>query len=491
MTREVTLKRRIKDAAGDPTNSSRHLRHVFDDTCRDDPSAASVGFNAIESSMRRKRRRDTPPLPQTFEDINLTGTIYDKYFISNISYETGRGIVFGNRQLADGLAECTNTYFDGTFFVAPDLFLQLFTVSVDYMGNVFPILFCIMTHKTKGLYKELFRVMKDLFPQMHLSKGMSDFESASRFALQEIYPTITLSGCFFHFTQAIFKQIQKLSLRDTYKSNPLLAGFCKRLMALAMLPTQSITPAFNNLTSEILDISREDRRNLDKLLSYFRRYWLQTVKPENFSVFHVRRQTNNHIESYHRKLKSRIRVHKPNLFHFISHLNNLIDDYSLDMERLSRGLEVTRKQKRKNAANERKILALKGRLQNGDCTEEQFLRAASHAFSVDTDYVDEANLPDFINEASSDEEGEDGLGGPEVPAEPNPVQPDPAPPTAANPPEAGRCIICLGPRGSTYCFIPCGHANICGDCKDNYEATGLRTCPTCRGDFAAIIRIHN
>ena len=53
-----------------------------------------------------------------------------------------------------------------------------------------------------------------------------------------------------------------------------------------------------------------------------------------------------------------------------------------------------------------------------------------------------------------------------------------------------RCAVCLLRREETWCFLDCGHANVCGPCSEQSEATG-RGCPTCRARIVRRIRVYN
>ena len=53
-----------------------------------------------------------------------------------------------------------------------------------------------------------------------------------------------------------------------------------------------------------------------------------------------------------------------------------------------------------------------------------------------------------------------------------------------------NCVICLNPRTSTWIFLPCRHANCCGECSDKIEELG-QTCPTCRSSIVDRFQIYN
>lgn len=42
---------------------------------------------------------------------------------------------------------------------------------------------------------------------------------------------------------------------------------------------------------------------------------------------------------------------------------------------------------------------------------------------------------------------------------------------------------------SLFCFVPCGHLNICSECKDPYSELPDKNCPMCRTPYTSMIRV--
>ena len=57
--------------------------------------------------------------------------------------------------------------------------------------------------------------------------------------------------------------------------------------------------------------------------------------------FYYQFSTNNNAESYHKSLKSDIKTSHPNIWKFMSTLEDIILDFDLEMRRLEEGLETT------------------------------------------------------------------------------------------------------------------------------------------------------
>jgi len=49
---------------------------------------------------------------------------------------------------------------------------------------------------------------------------MCDFEIAKRNAIKQVFPSVALAGCYFHFTKCLWNKISKLGLRASdFKQN--------------------------------------------------------------------------------------------------------------------------------------------------------------------------------------------------------------------------------------------------------------------------------
>jgi len=76
-------------------------------------------------------------------------------------------------------------------------------------------------------------------------------------------------------------------------------------------------------------------------------------------------RTNNVLESYHAALKRRVKVSHPNLYWFLSHLQQLTLDQLNDIARLRNGLNIRRPKKKSNMLNDKRIKSCLSRFDNG------------------------------------------------------------------------------------------------------------------------------
>ena len=134
-------------------------------------------------------------------------------------------------------------YIDATFKVVPRLFYQLFTLFVNKSGYVFPVVFVLMTSKTTALYSAVFSKLRSMTPNFVPHRVMADFEAASVKGLQTVYgASVSVSGCWFHFAQAIGRRSKKLGLAEPYHRMPEVRLCIRAMMCLPLLPAPDVSP---------------------------------------------------------------------------------------------------------------------------------------------------------------------------------------------------------------------------------------------------------
>ena len=203
------------------------LRQVFDDECRTSDAATLVSFGELESSMYKRRRRALPTLPSNPEASDAAvsasrfATIEDSTFYrGEVTIGEGeRALVFATDSQLNLLTSARVIYFDSTFKVVPALYYQLFTVFVPHADHEFPVFFALMTRKTTQLYTAVLRKLGELAPQFIPSQVIADFEEAPAAAVRAVFGDVTVSGCWFHYAQAIIKRLRKIGLTTSYQED--------------------------------------------------------------------------------------------------------------------------------------------------------------------------------------------------------------------------------------------------------------------------------
>ncbi|CAB0030053.1 unnamed protein product [Trichogramma brassicae] len=99
-----------------------------------------------------------------------------------------------------------------------------------------------------------------------------------------------------------------------------------------------------NFDTLVNSASERVTRRLQGFIEYFRRFWLQSVGPINFSVFGIHTRTNNAIESYHSELLHRLGEHPP-LWRWIGKIIKIQEKQWSDVDTMERGRSVRRQPK--------------------------------------------------------------------------------------------------------------------------------------------------
>ena len=148
---------------------------------------------------------------------------------------------------------------------------------------------------------------------------MTDFEKAMINACKVEFPDATLRGCFFHFTQCIFRQIQSSGLKQRYETDAEFALKMKMLPALAFVPADFVEQAF-----EILIDERIFPEEAQPVIDYFEDVWIgrpqrRQRRPPQFShttwsvyesVIDDLPKTNNSVEGWQEMAPKYLEVYK-------------------------------------------------------------------------------------------------------------------------------------------------------------------------------------
>ena len=368
----------IKTKCKTTAQTSQHnLRQIFNDVTRSNPSASQVTFKECESSMFRARKILQPMIPQSASEFSevLPTTTFAVNHKATVIVDGRIAVIIFSDKLYYLLADITNIQFDGTIYTVPKQFYQLWTLFLTVGRHAIPAIHCLLTNKDEELYVAVIQKIREIVPQLEADCVMSDWEQAARNAVKRVYPGIRVNGCWFHYTQAIWRKIQKCGLASTYRGNSECASFVKKIMAVPFLPAELILPTYTLLQIPTLQQSQMDK--LEVFLNYFKKQWLTKIGPEELSIFNLNNVTNNAAESYHGKLKSIIKSSHPRIWNFLTVINDIIADYDNEMARIQEGREITRLSKKKNVMNNEHRKRCKEKLLSGSYSPIQFLKRIS------------------------------------------------------------------------------------------------------------------
>ncbi|KAG0438881.1 hypothetical protein DMUE_2819 [Dictyocoela muelleri] len=141
-------------------------------------------------------------------------------------------------------------YCDGTFKSCPRNFEQIYTIMGSFRVYNLPFVYIIMKNKSFKSYFEAFDYLKSLI--QNSTKFITiDFEMAAFIALKKVFVNAEISGCFFHFNEILFRNIQKFGLKSYYKSNSEFRECFKLFLSLALVPKDHLTDEISKIENHI------------------------------------------------------------------------------------------------------------------------------------------------------------------------------------------------------------------------------------------------
>ncbi len=214
-------------------------------------------------TMYRACRQTQPRVPTSPEDfgallLDQQASSYNKNFRGTVSAGGQFAFIFFSDFMMARLDQVTQSFYDGTFYVVPSLFEQLFTVVGMFGRHPLPMIHVIMTGRKEELYSAVLEKVLSLAPKFSPHFWMGDFEASSRSSIKTWFPQAEVAGCHFHFTRAVFKKVQRLGMTDLFKSNPEFRLFIKHLMALPFLQAADIPVTVAYLFEQVLSLDLPD-----------------------------------------------------------------------------------------------------------------------------------------------------------------------------------------------------------------------------------------
>ncbi|KAK7486345.1 hypothetical protein BaRGS_00022393 [Batillaria attramentaria] len=277
----------------------------------------------------------------------------------------------------DVLARYAHWFCDGTFDSAP-LATQLYTIHVLVEDtHTLPLVYCVTRNKNRATYDAIFTYLKgqrDLNPETITI----DFERAALNSISEHFPTTAVHGCFFHFGQCLWRNLQSLGLQDWYlePENSLLI---KTIQALAFVPPDDVIEAFQQLMDS-LDADTDETLSESTWLGIVQRGRRRRPKFD-VAMWNVYNRvednlprTNNSVEGWHRAFDQRMSVTHPTLGRLVSKLRKEQASTELMIEQHAMGVRM-RKNKQYEVVNTR-LQALVARYAQDDVLV--FLKAVAH-----------------------------------------------------------------------------------------------------------------
>lgn len=138
-----------------------------------------------------------------------------------------------------------------------------------------------MNKKLYKCYAHVFKYINDNILQLDGAVFITDYEMGLRKAIQSEFPNAKLFGCWFHFTQAVRRQVvmKYKELAKYIRENKKASLEYHKLLVLPLLPASHIVSSFESIKEAILEF--DHHFNFMSFLGYYEIQWIKKVNHVN------------------------------------------------------------------------------------------------------------------------------------------------------------------------------------------------------------------
>lgn len=304
-----------------------------------------------EKIGRIRRTHESYNEPNSLDTIKIPEEILfleDELFVlSEKRFNDEMIIILGTTTSLTALAKAECWLMDGTFYIVPSIMRQLFSIHGKVGDQIVPLVFCLMSSKSKNSYSEFFYELHKLAVERNISLApkiiITDFEKSISSAARSYFPSATFKGCLFHFGQIIWRRTQKEGLAVEYGNNENLNLQIRMLKSLSFIPHAEIPKYYSELSSTF------QNESLQNLGFWFKKNYIsgesKQMKPKYdpafWSVVDLVKEnyprTQNSVEAWHRRLKVVVGKKHSGLYAIIKEMGKEMILVKTTLEKISSG----------------------------------------------------------------------------------------------------------------------------------------------------------
>ena len=211
---------------------------------------------------------------QTREEIDLPIELLEtikskKVFLWDDSGndDPDRILIFSTSENINILNEADEWFIDGTFEISPELFKQVVTINIIFRGKNLPLVYSLVANKAEKTYAKFFNMLieNDEIPTVEPKRIVIDFEKSIINAIKKTMPKSTISCCYFHFSQSMWRNVQNKGLVGLFDENKSARQTIRRIMVIPFIPKKETIKVFQ----QILNSAPSE---LSEFLIYFETY---------------------------------------------------------------------------------------------------------------------------------------------------------------------------------------------------------------------------
>lgn len=386
---KVAIAEAKTDAVNQPLKS---MKRVYSEAFQVQPNEENFdplpSFTKHKHSLYRARAHRLPRIPHSRAAIALDGqwtqTIDGRNFVLANDGVEDRLIIFGTTQNLRFLCAADTVYMDGTFKMAPAMFLQIFSIHVKVMDVMRPVCIALLPYKNEATYTRFLNLLRTAAGQhghqFNPPIVCIDFESAMITSDQQIYPNARIRGCLFHYSQAIWRHVQLLGLTVRYNDDAEFNRVVRRATALPLLPPDRVDEVWLEAINEVAEPDAAAQQFMDYVTTTWVDNMVARFPIEIWTQFDniSGTRTNNHLESWHSTLNRQMNRPHPNVF-------ALIETLQLEQQRVEQNHRLLQaggekpKQRLTYQRTTERLIRLRDRLLNNDIDAYQYAGAVAGA----------------------------------------------------------------------------------------------------------------
>ncbi|CAF4487600.1 unnamed protein product [Rotaria sp. Silwood2] len=302
-------------------------------------------LDSIDSTLYRQGAKNYPNVPKNIHDLMIPdawklGSHGEPFLLVDEIYGEDRLLLFASDWSLKFLSSCSQWHSDGTYKCRPLLFAQLYII-FGFNNMMIPCVYCLTTKQDEHVYVKILHHLLNIARQKEIildpKRLTCDYELSAINSFKKVFPTIHVSGFFFHFSQSLWRKIQELGLTRFVKysnlkvSNTSIAEEKKKAstwflcaIGLALIPRNLVEKTWTEAMDEYTPNHVSSIKFNDYMVSTYvdctsSRFPLNLWNVNDALVNNIPR-TNNHVEAYNNRLGSLFPVH-PHIFRFIELLH--------------------------------------------------------------------------------------------------------------------------------------------------------------------------
>ncbi|KAK3932642.1 putative WRKY transcription factor protein 1 [Frankliniella fusca] len=361
---------------------------IYHDVCRNVPRDVSsrISLLSIRPSMIRTQSENRPNIPYSFEDFDVelrnnqdlrTTLDGETDLYQGMAGAVGhRSLLFLSRRVATGAGNIRYIFGDATFYARPNQpdSAQLYTLVTVRDNHILPLASALMESRSQMAYRDLLMFIRRILPDLDPDFCMTDFEIAQQNAILDVFPRARLSGCLWHYSRAVCRNVRSLGLHAIVRDNQNARRIVRLCLAIPLSPPGRLFEALNAVVMEARRLNLQEQ--FTDLFNYLRATWIEGIGERTLCVFGVRHRTNNVAEAHHRNINSRV-VRRPNVWRFIEMVREIEDVAWRDLGRLETGLAPSRARRVSSLLSDARIRSCSRQVHNREMDILHFLASVS------------------------------------------------------------------------------------------------------------------